>query len=272
MKKVALCVVILALSATISSAATMRFDSYGFESGAGYTLGSINGQQGWSVVTKGAGSAEIVCGQSGQILKLTAAGSVADSTSPTGFLTDDAIVIHPTDPGPMKCAKVSFDVWRAPGETNIAQTNYANTGFNDLYWWSQDSANNYGVQWSMDGNTYPFGWSLDAASATTVVGEFANVTLVYDFENNLRSSWYNGNKVDENIVLDEYNALNTLSDIELYYVYSSPLGTAGTYGQVAYIDNLYVEWEPATVPEPGSMLALCAGMLGLLPILRHKQK
>ena len=267
MKNIGLSVLAALVFCSCASAAPMRFDTFGFEPEAGYVTGDLAGQQGWLVDIEGNASATIVDSTSGvvigsQALKLEAPGTLADPNNPYSLFADSVIVLHSTTTDPLLWAKVSFDVWRDAGQTVVGGEALANTSLNSLWWWNQDDPNIYGVQWDIDNNIYPHGFGVDAGGTAIVTGAYANVTLLYDYANNKRYSWYNGVMVDDGILLDVAEfGINTFSDIEIYYDQTQP-GLAGTYGLPAYIDNLYVEWE--AVPEPGSFAALALGLTGLV--------
>lgn len=276
MKTAILSAVVFVLASGIASAQVLKFDTHGFEPSDGYTPGLLNGQQGWSVETYGEGSAAIVDGtndpvEGSQALKLMAPSSVEDPQIEGQVAQDGVTVVHLTTTESIKWAKVSFDIWREPGTVVIDGGTLDKSAVNRLYWWTAAYPSLFGAQWDMDNLTYPFGFGLDTASTVTITGRFVNLVLLFDFTNKTKSSWYDGAQVDNGIVLDENDQMKDLRDFEIYYEQSQPF-KAGTYGYPTYIDNLYVEYELASVPEPGSLIALMVGVIGLVGLRRSRRQ
>jgi len=225
-----------------------HFWSTGFEPQEGYTLGSIIGQDGWTLYPRnvdggaspvGNPSAEVVAAPEpvlgAQALKLSAKHH-AESGS-------DVIDIHKvlTSETNMRYALLRFKIWRQPGlmPDGVHPCTYAN----NLWWYSNDAYTNQGGQWDIENSTY--GLYGGGGKATTVQGEFATMTRYVDFERGLQWTWYNGALIDSALELDTSDP--KWSDIVFEYQATQPFAS-GVYDCPCYIDDLYLGW--ATVNDP----------------------
>lgn len=225
----------VALVALSSFAFAAGYDSLGFES---FSLGALNGQDGWSAGQTGGGVAPMVVGAPDPVLgqqavKLEVGDTQGDgSWMEHGFSPADLIAAGYTD------LVVSYDIHREASTQN-------------LWWWLWDAGEpTYGLQWDI-GGTLPHGWNPGAGTATTVYNRYANVTMEWDFVNMKAYSWYDGNIVDNGIAITNLTALTGWT---ISFGHDSDTGTGA---DVAYIDN----FSAIATPEPASLLLVAVGLL-----------
>lgn len=239
MKYLLLPVLVLVLAV---SAYAGGYNSCGFEPPY-FTVGPLNGQDGWSGSAGGGGFEPVVqttVVEGRQAVKMEVpdvqgAWSSMDIAIPTVTVTGNEIVT------------VSYDIFHPLNQEGKIQ---------NLWWWWWDSGEpTYGLQWDQ-GSTYPHGWNPGSSSAPNVYGQWTNVTMVWDFTQMKAYSWYNGTLVDNGI------PITNISQLTGWSIYLAHDAATGTGGDVAYIDCFCISVQ--NIPEPGSMLALGSGFLGLI--------
>ncbi len=219
------------------------FNSNGFED---YAPGDLGGQNGWTTgVDLGGTFATVVQAPSPVVGQKAVALRVGDVQGDKAWM-DHAITLPSVA---NQIVTVSFDVYRpAPGPNQVAQ--------NLWWWWWDNGTPTYGLQWDL-GGTLPHGWNPGAGSAATVYDRYANITMVWDFQQSKAYSWYNGVQVDNGIAMTDITKLTGWS-IVLGHESSS-----GTGASAAYIDNFVI----SAVPEPATLVLAGLGAL----ILRRRR-
>ena len=211
------------------------YDSEGFEAPK-FTLGALNGQDGWVGAQSGTGIAPQVVDATGgnqvegnQAVRLEVADVSGDTSSMERAL-DDAIAAGYT------IITVSFDVYReSASEPN-----------ENLWWWADGNNPLYGLQWDIDG-TMPNGWNAGAGSAPTIKDRWANLTMQWNAFSGKASSWYDGVAVDTDITITGINEF-----IGWYIGLAHDAGT-GSGPEVCWIDNLVITGQaPGTPGSPGT--------------------
>jgi hypothetical protein len=253
MKKLATTALVLALATGMAYATTTVYDSQGFESPA-FTTGALDGQGGFTGGSANGGTAPVVTTTpnptaGGQAVQLVVGDTQGDASS-----IDFEFAPVTVDSGTI--VTVSFDIFRnAPATDKLAQ---------NLWWWWNDAGTpTYGLQWDA-GSVLPFGFDGQAKSAPSVFGQFANLTQVWDFTTGKATSFYNGQAVDTNFGM---SGITKLSGWGFNFAHESDTGTGA---DTAYIDNFKITIEQ--VPEPGSMLALGSGLVGLVGFVTRRRR
>jgi hypothetical protein len=227
------------------ASADVLYSANGFEP-ATFAPGLLAGQDGWTTDGTGGGGLEPmvvtapdpVIGTQAvrlEIPDLQGAASVMNHAIPAIDITG-------------KIVTVSFDIYRED-----------NPWLSNLWWWWFDAGTpTYGLQWDAavgnPGQTLPNGWNPGAGSVPTVMGRYANVTMVWDFQQSLAYSWYDGNLIDNGIPITDITALTG------WTIQLSHDEATGSGPEVAWIDNFSI----TMVPEPGTLALLALGALGLL--------
>lgn len=250
MRLLSLCatVCLMTLALVSVSGAAVVFDSGGFE---GYALGALNGQNGWAGSAAGTGVEPTVVTSphptlGNKAVKLAVCDLQGDASEM------DMDIADPLAAG-YKIVTVSYDIYR----TGVVQ---------NMWWWWYDAGEpTYGLQWDLTGDTYPNGWSTDAGYATTVLGSYATLTMQWNFNEMKAYSWYNGAVVDNGIPI---SGISSLTGWTIMLGHDSATGTGA---DCVYIDNFSITAD-GMVPEPGSVLALASGLIGLggMAIRRRK--
>lgn len=238
--RVSLVLGLAVLCGGVASAA--GYNAGGFES---FAIGDLNGQDGWVGSAAGGGVAPSVV-DSPAIGQKAVKLEVPDVQ---GASTQMDIAIAPIAAVSGTKVTVSYDIYRpAPAGGMLAQ---------NLWWWWFDAGEpTYGLQWDQGGGTVcPHGWNPGAGSTASVYDVFANITMVWDFTEMKAYSSYNGVAVDNGIPISNITSLTGWS-INLGH----DAGT-GTGASLAYIDNFSIDVR--VIPEPGSLLALASGLVGL---------
>jgi hypothetical protein len=229
--------------ASIASA-DVWYSSNGFEP-ATFTPGPLVGQDGWTGGGSGGGLAPMVVTAPDPVIGSQAVRLEVPDLQGASSWMDHAI---PALDITGKIVTVSYDIYRQD-----------DPWLSNLWWWWWDAGTpTYGLQWDAavgnPGQTLPHGWNPGAGSAVTVMGRYANVTMVWDFQQNLAYSWYDGNLVDNGIPITDITALTGWT-IQLGHDEAT-----GTGPEVAWIDNFSI----SVVPEPTSLALLALGGLALL--------
>ncbi|MDM8008530.1 MAG: PEP-CTERM sorting domain-containing protein [Phycisphaerae bacterium] len=223
------------------------YNSNGFEPTA-FATGALAGQDGWTGGGGGGGIAptvvtapDPVLGQQAvrlEVPDLQGASSSMDHAIPAINLTGQVVT-------------VSFDIYRQQ-----------DPWLSNLWWWWFDAGEpTYGLQWDAGvgnpGQTLPHGWNPGAGAAQTITGRYANVTMVWDFQQMKAFSWYDGAVVDNGIPITNIAALTGWT-INLGHDEETGKGP-----EVVWIDNFVI----TAVPEPASLGLLALG--GLLLVRRR---
>lgn len=193
------------------------------------------------------------------------------------------IPLLPFDPTDHASVKVSFDVYRVR-----AATDWMAEWFN-WSWGNDGLLPFYGGQYQPDltsaAITYPFvGAGYTTGTTPTVFDQYVNVTLIWDIVNGYISSSYAGGQVDIN------QPLTSQGTLWRDFMFSLDHLSGVSEGDTVYLDNFLIEgsdiynsfgfdnfalgglagqngWiagnDVGAVPEPGSLLLLCSGVLGL---------
>ncbi len=230
------------LLATAGVALAAGYDSFGFES---FTLGPLDGQDGWVGTADGGGIAPLVVAAPDPVLgekavRLEVGNTQGDASGMEhAFIPADLVAAGYTN------LVVSYDIYRQTNALGKTQ---------NLWWWLWDEGTpGYGLQWDM-GGTFPHGWNPGAGSAATVYGRYANVTMEWDLVDMKAYSWYDGAVVDNGIPITDIEALTGWA-INLQHD-----SDTGTGGDIVWIDNFQV----IAIPEPASLALLALGGLALL--------
>jgi len=225
--------------ASIASA-DIWYTSNGFEPTT-FTTGPLNGQDGWGAGGGGGGGV--------QPLVVTAPDPVLGMQAvrlQVGTTQGDLSEMHRDIADPLaagwQIVTVSFDIYR-----NVQAQN--------LWWWWYDAGEpTYGLQWDLSQATHPFGWSTGAGQTPTVFGQYANLTMEWNFQTSTASSWYNGVLVDNNIPI---SGITSFTGWQIQLGHDSDTGTPG---DLVFIDNFAI----TVSPEPGTLTLLALGGLALL--------
>ncbi len=215
-------VAVLAIAGSIAVAA--GYDSNGFEPPT-FAPGSLNGQGGWTEFVSGGGtSPQVVTApdpvEGTQAVRLEVGDTHADYSE-----MDHAFSITP---GPDTILTVSFDIYRiAPAEGLRIQNLW-------WYWYEYDalSTPGYGIQWDSSVATHPFGFG---ASSPTVFGQWANLTMTWDFTSMTATASYNGAAVVPPTAFTWDG--RPFTGYGIYLAHDSDTGTGG---DVAWIDNFVI--------------------------------
>ncbi len=232
-----------------STAVEAAYDSNGFE-GPTFVLGPLAGQDGWTASAANGGVAPMVVTAPDPVIGQQAVRLEVPDVQGANSIMDHAIPAINNVAGWI--VTVSYDIYRdAPAPGKLAQ---------NLWWWWWDTGEpTYGLQWDQAGGlTLPHGWNPGAGSTATVYGRYANVKMVWDFQQMKAYSWYDGAVVDNGIPITNVTKLTGWS------IYLSHDAGDGTGGSVVWIDNFSI----TAIPEPVSLTLL--GLGGLLAVRRRK--
>jgi len=242
-----LCLVLLSASVAFAGG----YNSNGFEPPT-FAVGALAGQDGWTGSSSGGGVAPTVVTAPDPVIGQQAVRLEVGDIQGDASTMDHAI--SPISAASGAIVTVSYDIFRnAPAQGMLAQ---------NLWWWWFDAGEpTYGLQWDIDG-TLPNGWNPGAGSTPTVFGAWTNLTMVWDFTQMKAFSWYNGVQVDNGIPITN---ITTLTGWTINLGHESASGTGGS---VVWIDNFKID----VVPEPGSVLALLTGVVGLSGLALRRRK
>lgn len=235
------------LTVAASSQAAFSFTT-GFESGEGYTVGSITGQNGWTTFTNASVPTHAL---SPAVSNANAAGG-----SQHLRLTDNTASANGSNNG-------AFSPVFTPG-VNDVYTVSVDTYFNsvqgaDYYVTAQDTTAgfvNFRVNFDWQGNI----WILDnpgtglAYQDTGVAwanNAYKNLTIVHDITGNSLKYFYDGAEIYSSA------SFTAVTQINQVVIYGDNWENAGEY---ADFDNLSVTGTEA-VPEPATMAVLAAAGL-----------
>ncbi len=215
--------------------------NHDFESPA-FTLGPLNGQNGWQGAKDLNGAEPMVVANpdqaaSPQCVELLVTGNQGDWSEMTIMMGQNLLDKYTK-------VKVSFDIYR---------TGTSSTDQNLWWWWVDAGTPTYGLQWD-SGGTLPHGWNPGANEATTVFGRWASLEMEWDFNAMNATSMYDGQVVDTAVPISD---ITSLTGWTIHFGHEA--ATSGT-GDVAYIDNFSVQ----AVPEPATLWAVGAGLAALL--------
>ncbi len=230
-------VAVLAIAASIAVAA--GYDSSGFEPPT-FAPGPLAGQDGWTIFTAGGGSAPMVVTAPDPVEGTQAVRLEVGDTNGDYSEMDHAFAITPD---PSTILTVSFDIYRnAPADGLRIQNLW-------WYWFEYNalSTPGYGLQWDGSVATHPFGFG---ASSPIVFGQWANLTMTWDFTTMMATASYNGA-----VVVPPTAFTWDGTPLTGYGVYLGHESDTGTGADVAWIDNFYI------TPEPASIAFLAIGAL-----------
>lgn len=229
--------------ASIASA-DVWYSSNGFEPPT-FTPGPLAGQDAWTGGGAGGGIAPMVVTPPDPVIGTQAVRLEVPDIQGANSWMDHAI---PAFDVAGTIVTVSYDIYRQE-----------NPWLSNLWWWWWDAGTpTYGLQWDAavgnPGQTLPHGWNPGASAAVTITGRYANVTMVWDFQQGKAYSWYDGNLVDNGIPISDISALTGWT-IQLGHDEAT-----GTGPEVCWIDNFSI----TVVPEPTALALLALGGLALL--------
>jgi len=223
------------------------YDSNGFEAPT-FTPGPLVPQDGWTGGSDGGGiDPEVVTAPHPVIGQQAVKLEVPDIQGAHSWM-DHAI--DPVVAVPGTIVTVTYDIYRPVLQGTHVQ---------NLWWWWWDAGEpTYGLQWDQAGTTpltLPHGWNPGAGSIPTVMGAWANVTMVWDFTDMKAYSWYGGTLVDNGI------PITNITQLTGWTIYLGHDADTGTGAALAYIDNFKISI--SVVPDPSSLLAMAAGLAGM---------
>jgi hypothetical protein len=230
-----LCVLCLVGSA---SAAITIYDSGGFES---FSLGGLNGQDGWIATAVGSGLANVVAAGGGQ---------QAIGTQSLRLDVDDVI-------GDRIDIDLPFADLIAAGYTSVTATMNiyrVNDGWNsNLWYWGAGANPTYGLQWDQGPTTLPVGFG--GAGTPTVLDAWEPLTVSWDFVTGDSLGEYNGLVTGEDLNPADYG---DFSGWHMHLIREN--GEPGRGPETLWIDDLVI----TAVPEPASLALLALGGLAVL--------
>lgn len=218
------------------------YDSQGFESPR-FAPGALNRQDRWSGSSKGTGTAPLVVEAPDPVLGAQAVRLQVADVSGDGSAMSRSIA-DPLAAG-YDVVTVSFGIYRQAHVQN-------------LWWmWVDGGTPTSGIQWDLSQSTHPFGWTSGAGQAPTVLGQYAALTMQWNFRDNRVRSWYNGRIVDDAIPMPVPPDITQLTTWQISLHHGASTGTGG---DIVYIDNFRID----VIPEPVSLTLLAWGSIALL--------
>jgi len=239
------------LVAANSGSAYVLYDSNGFESPT-FVPGSLDGQDGWVAGTgiQGGMMPTVVTAPDPVVGEQAVRLEVPDT------LDSASTIMHgfPAFSVSQRVLTVRFDIYRQE-ESGAASA---------IWFLSEYFQPYFGMQADQDGAgnvTLPFGfgWRPEAGSAPTVMGRYANVTLVWDFGVMKAFSWYDGGLVDDGFPIRTNTNYQQAWYLDLYQD-----GPTGRGPEAVWIDNFSIE----LVPEPATLALM--GLGGLILVSRRQ--
>jgi hypothetical protein len=237
------------------AAASALYDSNGFE---GFTVGDLNGQDGWTASGTAGGTApQVVTApfpvHGTQAVLLQVPDVQGSASSIEHFIPTVA-------PDGQTRITVSFDIYRQASHWPLWPQN--------LWWWWWDAGEpTYGLQWDAAGTqpfqTLPHGWNPGASATPTVFGQYANITMVWDFSAMKAYSWYNGALVDDGI------PISNISQLSGWTIQLGHDAATGAGWDTAWIDNLVITSSP--IPLPASLFLFGSSLAAFVGLRRRIQ-
>jgi hypothetical protein len=232
---------ILLASAAATSAASFstNFDNY--------SVGNINGQDGWVNDNTGIGAvnpdiiADPTGGNHGRVLRVNY--TAADSDWSGAFRATGDLIAE----GAQRFT-LSWDQWRPALDDNV----WISESITDPTWW--------GVEWDTSQKLHMDGFN--DPSGVLAVNQWQNIRLVFDAQAQTIQGFVNGASFGtaSGVSLSSFRGID--------FEFSGTEAGGGVHGPL-YLDN--VSLQTAAVPEPTSLLAL-AGLLPGLALLRSKRQ
>lgn len=229
-----------------ASAQVTIYDSGGFE---GYSLGALNGQDGWGTSSFMAGN---MPGGSGTADIVTGAGEQTLGNQSLRLHVDDVV-------GDTINIDLPFADLVAAGYTEVTASMdiyRENDGWNsNLWYWGAGNNPTYGLQWDASGSATTLPVGFGGAGTATVLDGWATLSVTWNFVTGDAIGDYNGLHT---VLANDPTSYNEFNGWHMHLIREN--ADPGRGAETLWIDNLTV----TAIPEPATLALFGIGALAML--------